>query len=44
MVNDVKNYNEEDAKNSDVLGEFSLFSTHNGGTRSQLHVTLCVSG
>lgn len=44
MVNDVKNYTKKDAKNSDAVGEFSLFRTHNGGNRSQLRVTLCVSG
>jgi len=44
MVNDVKNYTKKDAKNSDTVGEFPFFRTHNGGNRSQLPVTLCVSG
>ena len=44
MVSDVKNYTKKDAKNSDTAGEFPFFRTHNGGKRSQLPVTLCVSG
>lgn len=28
MVNDVKNYSTKDAKNFDVVGEFSFFPSH----------------
>jgi hypothetical protein len=27
MVNDVKNYDKKDAKNSDIVGKFSFFRT-----------------
>jgi hypothetical protein len=44
MVNDFTNYSRKDAKNSDVVGKFSFFRTHDGGNRSQLNVPLCVRG